>query len=92
MNKKYSKGPPADPVIVRQLTTCLLEAFNGFMDSFEGDITYIEGMMAAHNFHVRAIEHLVEETGEEIWRQMARDTFTRRMDNPGAYDTKRGLE
>ena len=86
----YQERPIADPTIVRQLTSHLARAYENFINSFDGRVDYVEGMMAAHNFHVFVIEYLVRATGQAIWRQAARDTFVHRMNNPGAYDTKRG--
>ena len=83
-------GPVTDPTVVRQITSHLLIAFDDFMKNFDGNITYAEGMMAAHNFHVYVIESLVEETGDPVWRNGAATTFARRMNNPGDFDTKVG--
>ena len=84
-------GPPGDAVVIRALTSTLLDAYNDFINDFDGEVTYIEGMMAAHNFHVYVIEGLVEETGEDIWRDGALTTFAQRMQDPGAFDTKVGI-
>ena len=84
-------GPPTDATIVRALTSSLLEVYDDFINNFDGEVTYAEGMMAAHNFHVLVIEHLVEVTGDDIWRNMAMATFERRIKNPGEYDTKTGV-
>ena len=83
-------GPVADPTIVRELTNHLLEAYEEFIRKFDGGLTYAEGMMGAHNFHVQVIEALVEETGHPVWRNAAKTTFARRMDHPGEQDTKMG--
>jgi hypothetical protein len=83
-------GPYADPTVVRQITSALLKTYEDFINGFDGEVTYVEGMMAAHNFHVFIIEALVDETGEDIWRNGAVETFIRRMKNPGEYDTKSG--
>lgn len=90
MSKTTVDGPVADPAVVRALTSALLAAYDDFIDDFDGEVTYAEGMMAAHNFHVFVIEHLVKETGSEVWRNGALTTFERRMRNPGEYDTKVG--
>lgn len=84
------EGPVTDPAVVRALTTALLETYDDFINGFDGEITYAEGMMAAHNFHVYVIEHLVHETGDDIWRNGALATFARRMREPGEFDTKVG--
>lgn len=84
------KGPPTDPTVVRALTSALLETYEDFINNFDGEVTYAEGMMGAHNFHVRVIENLVEETGNDIWRSGALATFENRMKKPGEYDTKTG--
>ena len=85
------EGPPTDPTVVRALTSALLETYDNFINNFDGEVTYAEGMMAAHNFHVYVIESLVDITGDDIWRNGALTTFKRRMKNPGEYDTKKGL-
>lgn len=81
-------GPPGDAVVIRALTSTLLDAYNDFISDFDGEVTYVEGMMAAHNFHVYVIEGLVVETGDNIWRDGALTTFAKRMQDPGAFDTK----
>ncbi|MEZ4594541.1 MAG: hypothetical protein R3D55_25865 [Chloroflexota bacterium] len=81
-------GPVADPTVVRQLTSRLMQAYEDFINTFDGRVEYVEGFMAAHNFHVFVVEHLVEETGSDVWRNGAATTFERRMKNPGEYDTK----
>ena len=91
MSSKSSKlifGAAADPNIVRGLTMHLLDAYEKFLNGFDGDVDYVDSFMAVHNFHVRSIEHLVEESGSDIWRNAAVTTFERRMKVPGDYDTK----
>lgn len=90
MDNTITEGPPADPHVVRALTNNLLQTYEEFLNTFDGEVTYVEATMAAHNFHVRVVEHLVQETGDDIWRNVALATFERRMKNPGAYDTKGG--
>lgn len=77
----------ANPDVVRPFVTHLLKAFDEYVNAHE-EIAYMDGMMAIHNAHVRIIEHLVEETGQELWRDAALATFANRMKNPGRYDTK----
>lgn len=84
--------PPADPFVVRELVNHLLQAYGEFLQGFEGEVTYIEGLMGVHNFHVQAVEHLVQETGSDVWRVAALGTFERRMKHPGDYDTRQGEE
>lgn len=91
MSNDYASGPVADAAVVRAITTRLLDTFNDFTANFDGELTFVEAMMAAHNFHVFVIENLVEETGDAIWRKTAVSTFERRMNDPGQYDTKVGL-
>ena len=81
---------PGDPTVIREMTEALVKAYENYVNSFPGRVTYTEGFMAMHNAHVAIIEDLVQETGAGIWRIAARDTFSQRMDNPGAYDTKEG--
>ena len=80
----------ADPHIVEMLTKVLLEAFVDFTESYPGDVDYIDGFMAAHNFHVRVVESIVEGCGVDIWRDVAVDTFRIRLENPGEWDTAVG--
>lgn len=91
-DKKFIYDPVVDPHIVRQLTNRLLKTYDDFINNFDGEVEYVEGFMAAHNFHVFVVEHLVKETGNDIWRNGAAATFSRRMESPGEYDTKKGLE
>lgn len=86
--EEFIQGPVADPHVVRELTTRLLNTFNDFMASFDGRVDYAEGFMAAHNFHVFVVENLVEATGNPIWRNAAATTFKHRLENPGQYDTE----
>lgn len=90
MKRYLTDIPPADPTVVREFTSALAKAYEDFIHNFDGELTYAEGMMAAHNFHVFVIEHLVQLTGDDIWRNGALATFERRMKNPGEYDTKTG--
>lgn len=83
-------GPVADPTVVRQLTSRLLQTYEDFINNFDGKVEYAEGFMAAHNFHVFVVEALVEETGNPVWRNGAVTTFERRMKSPGEFDTKKG--
>lgn len=82
-------GPAADPEIVKDFTLTLIACFENYVNNFDGNLDYIDGLMAVHNFHVRIIEHLVEKSGSNIWRNVALDTFKQRMINPGDYDTTR---
>lgn len=90
MTNFINVGPPAEPVIVRAICDHLLKAYDEFINNFDGKVDYLDGFMAAHNFHVMVIEHLVEETGVEDLRVMASSTFERRMMNPDRQDTKVG--
>lgn len=81
-------GPPADPEIVKGFTLALISCFENYVNNFDGNVDYIDGLMAVHNFHVRIVEHLVEESSNGIWRSIALDTFKQRMADPGNYDTK----
>lgn len=87
-DKEIINGPVVDPTVARHFTSHLLQAYEEFLANFDGNITYAEGMMAAHNFHVYVIESLVLETGNPLWRNGALTTFERRMNNPNEYDTK----
>lgn len=82
---------PGDPAVIRALCDRLFRVYDDFINNFEGEVSYVEGFMAAHNFHVYIIDALVRETGEEVWRKAALDTFSRRMERPGEFDTKVGF-
>lgn len=77
---KYMDGPVADPYIVRQFANRLIEAYEQFVNDYPGKVDYIDGLMAAHNFYVNVIEHLIEETGEDIWRVAAVSTLQQAME------------
>lgn len=42
----------ANEPLVRSIMEHLIAAFNEFVDNYDGDIDYVDGFMAAHNFHV----------------------------------------
>lgn len=88
----FIDGPVADPTVVRQLTSRLLQTYEDFINQFDGRVEYVEGFMAAHNFHVFVVEQLVQETGNPVWRNGAATTFERRMKHPGKYDTRQGSQ
>lgn len=92
MSKKRVNIAVGDPTVIRQMCTHLTRAYEEFVNSFDGDLTFVEGVMGVHNFHVYMIEDLVSRSGKDIWRQVAKDTFAGRMDNPGQFDTKVGWE
>jgi hypothetical protein len=65
----------ADPHIVKLFANHLIAAFEQFIASYPGKVDYVDGFMAAHNFHKAIVEHLVGETGDAIWHDMALATF-----------------
>jgi predicted RNA-binding protein with TRAM domain len=42
-------------------------------------VTFVDGMMAAHSFHVHIIRHIYENTENPIWFNVAAATFERAM-------------
>ncbi|MCW7072202.1 MAG: hypothetical protein OCU12_07775 [Methanophagales archaeon] len=83
-------GAAADPHIVEMFTRHLMRSFMEFAIEYPGDVDYIDGIMAAHNFHVRVVENAVEESGVEVWRDVALETFRERLACPGGWDTAVG--
>lgn len=73
----------ANPEMVRKITDHLVAAYEQFLDDNE-DVAYLDGFMAAHNFHCAIIFHM-EREGEfdaksaQYFRRMAKDTFEKRM-------------
>lgn len=74
----------ADSDMVRRLTDHLIAAYEQFINAEPGDVAYIDGLMAAHNFHCAVIFHL--ERDAEFppahaldLRRIAIATFTDRM-------------
>lgn len=65
----------ADPHIVKLFTEHLIAAFEAFIDEYPGTVDYVDGFMAAHNFHKVIVGHLVSETGEAGLWKLALDTF-----------------
>lgn len=70
----------ANEPLVRAIMEHLIAAFNEFVDNYDGDIDYVDGFMAAHNFHVYLIldlENKKEMTHEQklFLRKLAVDTF-----------------
>lgn len=80
----------ADPFIVKQFTNHLIAAFEQFIRDYPGNVDYIDGFMAAHNFHKVVIGHLVEETETPLLWNMALATFQKtaeaEMNKPAAGD------
>jgi len=65
----------ADPHIVRLFTEHLIAAFESFINDYPGTVEYVDGFMAAHNFHKAIVGHMVAETGlPDLWK-LALDTF-----------------
>lgn len=65
----------ADPHIVRLFTEELVAAFESFIDDYPGTVDYVDGFMAAHNFHKAIVGHLVNETGQQMLWEAALETF-----------------
>lgn len=66
----------ADPYIVKQFADRLLETYNEFINQYPGTVDYIDGMMAVHNLFRVVVGHIAEETGNNIWWNVAATTFS----------------
>lgn len=66
----------ADPHIVKQFTDRLLVTYNDFINTFPGQVDYIDGMMAVHNLFKVVVGHIVSETGTSLWWNIASTTFS----------------
>lgn len=71
----------ADVERVQKAAQHLIEAFNAYINQPEikTSITYVDAMMAAHNFHAAIIADLVDRTGNWGWYETAQATFEKRM-------------
>lgn len=83
IRERQVKFVSADPDIVERLTRHLIKAFQDFMDSPE-EVSHVDGMMAAHNFHCMVIFDLEreEEMSKEavvLLRKVVVDTLLDRM-------------
>lgn len=65
----------ADPHIVAAFTKHLIAAYEQFINEYPGTVDYIDGLMAAHNFHKAITGHLVGETGISAWWNISLTTF-----------------
>lgn len=73
--KTYVTLNAADPHIVKSLADHLIAAYEEFINEYPGNVDYIDGLMAAHNFHKAIVIHLVAETGWDGWWALAKGTF-----------------
>jgi hypothetical protein len=87
-------GPSADPETVARLVRVLVKTFENEINAIEVEkntadeegiatgegVTFVDGMMAAHSFHVHIIRHIYENTENPIWFNVAAATFERAMD------------
>lgn len=73
--KHIGHGPAADPHIVKLFADHLICAYEEFINEYPGTVDYIDGLMGAHNFYKAIVQHLVEETGDPIWWNVALTTF-----------------
>lgn len=76
----------ANEKTVRALLDHLLAAFEEFYNTYPEPVDYVDGFMAAHNFHVVIVldlEHRIKATPEQqlFWRKVAIDTFTKAMED-----------
>lgn len=74
----------ADSDMVRRLSDHLIAAYEQFINAEPGDVAYIDGFMAAHNFHCAIVFHLERDArfppGYALeLRRIAIATFTDRM-------------
>lgn len=79
---QYLTDNTADPHIVRLFTNHLIAAYNQFVNEYPGTVDYVDGFMAAHNFHKAIVEDLVQQTGNAIWRDVALGTFQEAIKRP----------
>ena len=75
----------ADEGTVRALCNHLLRAYEEFINQAPTPIEYVDGFMAAHNFHVQVVldlEHrLIMKPSEQLfWRKVALDTFRKALE------------
>jgi hypothetical protein len=73
----------ANPVIVKGLVDHLMSAYEDFINEND-NVSYVDGFMAAHNFHCAIIFNLEKEAGMDadqalLFRQMAIKTFEERL-------------
>ncbi len=74
-------GLTADPKIVKELAGILADAYEAYADKAAESgtpLSYIDGFMAAHNFHKAIVQHLEEVAPAGIpgvWANMALATF-----------------
>lgn len=72
---KFEHMAAADPHIVKAFADYLIAAYERFIAEYPGTVDYIDGLMAAHNFHKAIVIHLVSETGVQEWWNVALATF-----------------
>lgn len=53
----------ANSDMVQRLTDHLIAAYEQFIVAEPGDVAYIDGFMAAHNFHCAVVFHLERDAG-----------------------------
>jgi len=80
----------ANEKTVRALLDHLTAAFEEFCRTYPGPVDYIDGFMAAHNFHcviVLDLERRLKADPERqlFWRRVAVDTFKLAMENKPAF-------
>lgn len=75
----------ANESTVRALCNHLLHAFEEFYNSSPTPVDYVDGFMAAHNFHVQIVLDLEARIGmtpadQLFWRKVALDTFKKALE------------
>lgn len=80
-------GPVADQHVVRLLTNYLVKSYQAFINDYPGGVDYVDGFMAAHNFHRAVIEDLAGRTGQaDVLFPSAAATFAEAMERAAEGD------
>ncbi len=74
-----------DEAKIRAICNALLTAFAGFCNSSPTPVDYVDGFMAAHNFHVQIVLDLerrieMDHNTQLFWRKVAVDTFRKALE------------
>jgi hypothetical protein len=74
-----------DEATIRALCNALLRAFEEFYNASPTPVDYVDGFMAAHNFHVQIVLDLERRVGMDhndklFWRKVALDTFRKALE------------
>jgi hypothetical protein len=86
-NRRVVDVAAANEEVVRELYLKLKATFEEFISERDGDVEFVDGFMAAHNFHKQVVLHLMDETGQSMWGPMSVDTFSQAVNK--AIDEQR---